>query len=715
MSSSSSLAVKAAESDLRKRIENLEIELRSAREQLARVTEGGDGNTEADDGKGAQHPTSFSRRQEVHNIPTRPPPQKRGYLFRWNDRSIGFGGTKWELRFIQLEHGRLSYYRLHTDSAPRYVLSLRGCGVHDDGWKRNRRHRSKQKEPPLDEPGAYFFVFSIYLRSDFENIEDSEVVPLLRFSTPCECVLDLAGRMLLSETCDYCETTDFLEYEASRVAEDALQQRQQVRMAAAMPEAKEGTLPPLFFAPSQVTPRLSRRPSFTSKISPEKSHRPLRPEVGDIDKRDERSKKAYPPSKPMHRSAQPSFLSAEAKAPNYRGLFNLGVVVLLKLLEQSGDLLKVFESPEPWQDFPVVYGWCMLSFFVLSSFVIEWMLSRKKIDETIGMILHQINTHSSLVATSVLVWTEVDNPLLGSTLLFVTLITWMKLVSYMRANEDYRLSPPEFASLSLVQNLDAEDEDLEYPQNVTLTNLLYFWCAPTLTYQLAFPKYPVRRWWQVASLVTRIIIVGSLVTFLTAQAIMPLLEGLVGELEATGGTYTIPILAKYWLKLSLASAYTWILGFYLYFHLVLNLLAELLRFGDRVFYKDWWNSCEASSFWRLWNMPVHYWLIRHVYFPCIRLKLGRTGATFVVFLLSAILHEVAVPLVGITKILNRRQPGSSIGNLVFWLSFCVVGQPIAVLLYAIDYEFQKETGDALANFPERCRIHFWGRCLLGEG
>jgi len=145
------------------------------------------------------------------------------------------------------------------------------------------------------------------------------------------------------------------------------------RMAAAMPEAKEGTLPPLFFAPSQVTPRLSRRPSFTSKLSPEKSHRPLRPVVGDIDKRDERSKKAYPPSKPMHRTAQPSFLSAEAKAPNYRGLLNLGIVVLFvsnfrllldtiqrhgfvvqKMLEQSGDLLKVFVSPEPWQDFPVV-------------------------------------------------------------------------------------------------------------------------------------------------------------------------------------------------------------------------------------------------------------------------------------------------------------------------------------------------------------------------
>lgn len=59
---------------------------------------------------------------------------------------------------------------------------------------------------------------------------------------------------------------------------------------------------------------------------------------------------------------------------------------------------------------------------------------------------------------------------------------------------------------------------------------------------------------------------------------------------------------------------------------------------------------------------------------------------------------------------------SSLGNLIFWMSFCVVGQPIAVLLYAIDYEFQKETGEKVSHFQdEHCRIRLWGRCLLGEG
>ena len=43
-------------------------------------------------------------------------------------------------------------------------------------------------------------------------------------------------------------------------------------------------------------------------------------------------------------------------------------------------------------------------------------------------------------------------------------------------------------------------------------------------------------------------------------------------------------------------------------------------------------------------MPVHKWLVRHVYFPSLRLGMGKGGATFVVFLFSAIFHELVVGL-----------------------------------------------------------------------
>ena len=131
--------------------------------------------------------------------------------------------------------------------------------------------------------------------------------------------------------------------------------------------------------------------------------------------------------------------------------------------------------------------------------------------------------------------------------------------------------------------------------------------APTLTYQIAFPRTPRVRWKRVLGIVLGMIACVALFTFIVAQIVTPTLHHLVLDLEQTNGMYTLGIMADYWLRLAIANTYLWLLMFYAYFHLYLNLWAELLRFGDRVFYKDWWNSSEIASYWRLWNMPVHLW------------------------------------------------------------------------------------------------------------
>lgn len=33
-----------------------------------------------------------------------------------------------------------------------------------------------------------------------------------------------------------------------------------------------------------------------------------------------------------------------------------------------------------------------------------------------------------------------------------------------------------------------------------------------------------------------------------------------------------------------------------------------------------------GEYWRLWNQPVHKWMLRHVYFPCIRAGLPKFWA-----------------------------------------------------------------------------------------
>jgi hypothetical protein len=68
----------------------------------------------------------------------------------------------------------------------------------------------------------------------------------------------------------------------------------------------------------------------------------------------------------------------------------------------------------------------------------------------------------------------------------------------------------------------------------------------------------------------------TLLIFLVAQVISPDQTNLVKELKKTNGIYTAGMLARHVLKLSVANTYAWLLISYMYFHLYLNLAAELL-------------------------------------------------------------------------------------------------------------------------------------------
>ncbi|GMQ06079.1 hypothetical protein CsSME_00050805 [Camellia sinensis var. sinensis] len=128
----------------------------------------------------------------------------------------------------------------------------------------------------------------------------------------------------------------------------------------------------------------------------------------------------------------------------------------------------------------------------------------------------------------------------------------------------------------------------------------------------------------------------------------------------------------------------------------LNILAELLCFGDREFYKDWWNAQTVEE-------PVHKWMVRHIYFPCLRNGIPKGVAVLIAFLVSAVFHELCiavpchifkfwafigimfqVPLVMITSYLQNKFRNSMVGNMIFWCFFSILGQPMCVLLYYHD-------------------------------
>lgn len=397
------------------------------------------------------------------------PGSKAGYLFKWQDRSLGFGGTKWDLRYFVVKSGTLSYYLNHNDRSPRYSLTLKKCAVRDDGFKQNRKFRrnSMDGEVPLKTVGAYYHVFSLYQRpkgsTDVAEYDDEDdIIPLLRFSS--ESLAEKNQWMeLLSLSCAYCDSDYFkVDSDGDELNSHGV-------------KGTSGTLPMLIFADPEPA-KMPKSPSNTTmkKIS---SHIKLN-KSADSAKSDPKRKTDYPPSKPMHREAGASYLSDEAPMQNYRGLLNLGLIILaisnfrilLATTKEYGFVLKnLFSFGSTTNiaalDIPFVSGMLLLNIFVIFAYGIELSLSSGLFNEAFGMTMHVLNTNASILIPMWIVWSIIESPLNGVILMMSSVILWMKLISYVHSNKDYRQFPERGSHTStlFIQHLDESAKTLSYP------------------------------------------------------------------------------------------------------------------------------------------------------------------------------------------------------------------------------------------------------------
>lgn len=74
--------------------------------------------------------------------------------------------------------------------------------------------------------------------------------------------------------------------------------------------------------------------------------------------------------------------------------------------------------------------------------------------------------------------------------MFASVITWMKLISYAHTLYDVRIALAAGEQLETVPDAPP----LRYPDNLTVQNMCYFLAAPTLCYQLGYPRTPHIRW-----------------------------------------------------------------------------------------------------------------------------------------------------------------------------------------------------------------------------
>lgn len=171
-------------------------------------------------------------------------------------------------------------------------------------------------------------------------------------------------------------------------------------------------------------------------------------------------------------------------------------------------------------------------------------------------------------------------PSFAATLL--TLVIWMKLVSFAHCNHDLRqarlLNEVRSGERESTTPIEGADQPLQYPENLTLSNMVYFLCAPTLTYQLTYPRNARIRFKWLARRCVELLVMLALLLAIIDQYIFPAVKN---SLESVKHKKTGKYIERV-LKLSIPVVYSWLCMFYILFHIWLNILAEVLRFGDRV-------------------------------------------------------------------------------------------------------------------------------------
>ncbi len=248
---------------------------------------------------------------------------------------------------------------------------------------------------------------------------------------------------------------------------------------------------------------------------------------------------------------------------------------------------------------------------------------------------HGINATLSLLVTSIVVYNYIHHPLIGTVSEVHAIIVWLKICSYAFTNRDLRhaLLNPNYAGPLPDLYLTCP-----YPRNITLRNLSYFWWAPTLVYQPVYPRTSCIRWVFVAKRIAECVSLSIFIWLASAQYAAPLLHNSIFKIAS----FHVPSILERLMKLSTISLIIWLAGFFAVFHSSLNALAEVMKFDDREFYTEWWNSPSVGVYWREWNKPVNHFMRRHVHSPLMARGWSFNAATAWVFIFSGLLHELLV-------------------------------------------------------------------------
>lgn len=227
---------------------------------------------------------------------------------------------------------------------------------------------------------------------------------------------------------------------------------------------------------------------------------------------------------------------------------------------------------------------------------------------------------------------------------------------------------------------------------------IYFLFCPTLLYRSSYPRtksvrfnYVLRYCFEVVSVVYFM--------YLIWVSVHPIKYYKTDSQQSKKGW---EFFLAMWFSAMGPATLVLLFGFYGLLHCWLNLWSELLRFGDRQFYRDWWNASSYSSYYREWNGVVYDWLRNYIYLDTLRYfgakypKVGpvakRKIAGLLVIHISAIIHEYII--------------ACAISY------FC----PVLLLLFAGPGFIFTFFGQGRSDLSRQAmNIHMWATLMIGNG
>ncbi|XP_047452687.1 diacylglycerol O-acyltransferase 1-like [Mugil cephalus] len=400
-------------------------------------------------------------------------------------------------------------------------------------------------------------------------------------------------------------------------------------------------------------------------------------------------------------SVQDSLLSSNSSFTRYRGILNWIIIMLvlthahlfLANFIQHGFLIDVrkvlghlMEDNCTWPSVVLILG---ANVFALVALLLERSQEKGILSIASGQRLHLTNLGFLVLFPAAVI---VHEPTISTGGAFFSLwfytVLGMKLYSYQETNRWYRLVHPEKEEDGSVTQKHHEE---------TIRDLYYFILAPTLCYQRDFPRTPRVRISKLLHRLLEMVVVFQIIVAIVQQWMEPIFQ----RSETSFSDMDVSVRLEQLLSLLAPSHFLCLLLFFLS-HSFLNLCAELLRFGDRHFYGDWWNATTLVALWRSWNVPFQRWSRRHVYSQLVDRNVPPSRAELLLFLVTTALCEVLVSLplrsfrlwIVLTMLLELSVAvflgdyfQGNYGNGLVWLCL-LLGPPLAVTTYFHDHYHQ---------------------------